>query len=206
MSRASRERDRIAKRDAKKNEELVLPMGRPNNCYENAMAAVIANPKRLLYVEGFYITEGSNFIHHGWVKDRATGKRHEVTISDADPDAVYIGKEFKRDELYSPFEGSTIESADEWAHQLTIQDEYDMLSGAGYDVSLSRKLLPEDGTPEVYNVPLDSIDMSLNEEALSYKFKLPSMNGWELQWELKSVWEENGPVIDTQETTAAAIP
>jgi hypothetical protein len=38
-----------------KPKELVLPMGEPGNCFENAMALVIAHPKRLRYVEGFYL-------------------------------------------------------------------------------------------------------------------------------------------------------
>jgi hypothetical protein len=183
-------------------DELGVKMGRVGGCFGNAMACVIQRPDRLVYVEGFYIhgckcCNDMTFIHHGWIKDTVTSEQHEVTIRDVDADAVYVGKEFTRDELYSPYEDARIESADMWTQQLTVQQEHDMLVAAGYDVKLTRELFTNYKTKKFdvtdwADVPLDSIDMTLNSADASYVFeaKYPSghddgCNGWRLIWRLR---------------------
>lgn len=127
-------------------ESLVLPMGEPGMCFQNSIALVLANPKRLLYVQGFYICEdgnGTQFINHAWVKDMVTGERHEVTIRDVEPDARYVGKEFAADELWVPSPGLFIQ-------QLTLEQEEAMLTAAGYKVALSKEFFDEGGWDYVW--------------------------------------------------------
>jgi hypothetical protein len=131
---------RAAKHDAARLKKALV-MGLPQECFKNAMTAVLKFPERLLYVEGFIIPKdcttepGYTFIHHAWVKDKITGERHELTPSVEDPEnEVYIGKEFTRDQL-QVFE-EPIEHPDERSVQLTKADELELLTVAGYDVEL----------------------------------------------------------------------
>jgi hypothetical protein len=98
MSRSSKERER-QERGAENQaiEPLTLAMGEPNRCFYNAARAVWAHPDRLVYVEGFYMNE-YHLTHHAWVLDKLTGTRHELSFGD-DPNDVYIGKEFTKDEM-----------------------------------------------------------------------------------------------------------
>jgi hypothetical protein len=146
-----------------KTRELMLPKGRPHCCFENAMTLVLANPKRLTYVEGFYIYGsilGVTFIHHGWVVNKLTGTRHEVTMGDVHPDAVYIGKAFTA-------------NPDRWP-LLTMQQQYDLLTAAGYDVVLFAERWVNQETPEFgcdacVEVDMNAIDMTLNAEEAGFE-------------------------------------
>jgi hypothetical protein len=158
---------------AYKQRELTLPMGEPHQCFKNATAAVLKYPNRLLYVEGFigpgpkdsdYMVPGYAFFHHAWCVDKVTGKRHEVSpIGD---DHIYIGKEFTRDELrvfrgHPDFVGDeTIDSPDEWTAQLTMAEQLELLTGAGYEVELLAMYNNGDDGIEV--VDPATIDMSTN--------------------------------------------
>ena len=119
--------------------ELGLEMGQPNHCFANATACVWLRPDRLKYVEGFVIhrcgcCQDMNFIHHAWVVDKLTGTRLEITITNPVFDAVYLGREFTRDELTAFDE--PMERSEDWESQLTLQMQFDMLVGAGHDVEL----------------------------------------------------------------------
>jgi hypothetical protein len=158
-----------------RTKELTPPMGEPHCCFKNAMTAVLKYPNRLLYVEGFigpgpkdsdYMVPGYAFIHHAWVKDKITGKRHEVSPIGDPEGAVYIGKEITRDELrvfrgHPDFVGDeTIDSPDEWTAQLTMAEQLELLTGAGYEVELLAMYNNGDDGIEV--VDPATIDMSQN--------------------------------------------
>jgi hypothetical protein len=128
-----------------RTKELTLPMGRPNGCFENAITAVFEYPQRLVYVEGFIIDpndpndlQGRHYktyepIHHAWCVDKITGKRHEITIEDPAGSLIYIGKEFTLDEVHGCDSDQPIECPDDWTPQLTMAEQSELLTGAGYE-------------------------------------------------------------------------
>lgn len=112
---------------------LKLAMGEPNRCFYNATRAVWAHPDRLVYVEGFYINE-YHLTPHAWVLDKLTITRHELSFRDQDPNAVYIGQAFTKFEMEDTYD---VWEPDEWKNLLTLQQQFEMLTAAGYDVELT---------------------------------------------------------------------
>jgi hypothetical protein len=145
MGQAKRRASEIAVLKAEQPEILwdALRLGAPNKCFYNSMKAVWKLPQRLKYVEGFEIAESEHegvryarFNHHARVLDTVTGVIHEVTPRHED--CKYVYKEYWRHEL-TAFEGlfeDLIESPEEWEPQLSLQEQYDMLKAAGYDIEL----------------------------------------------------------------------
>jgi hypothetical protein len=190
------ERARSARHAAQKQKRalalLGLAMGKPNCCFENSTHAVWAHPDRLRFVEGFYI-HNDFLCHHAWVIDKLTGTRHELTIRNQDPDAVYIGKEFTRAELKDPY-GDLIEHPKLWAPQLTLQDQFAMLTAAGYDVELGTHLWDHEKNEMVDFGPI--VDMSkvdtyepdsFNDLNLEMGIDLDGeeTQQWEYEWRIK---------------------
>jgi hypothetical protein len=104
-----------------------------------------------------YDAAGTRPIHHAWVKDKITGKRHEVTrlVTPSKGD-VFIGKEFT--ELRN-LGGKPITSAKEWATQLTMAAQLELLTE--YEVGLLAVYgnMDDDDYDEEYADP--NLDMSL---------------------------------------------
>lgn len=183
MTNGYKER-RKAKHAAQKAKPLNLPLGEPYRCCHNSMCAVWRHSDRLRYVEGF-VTNGCDyrFIHHSWVVDIRTGMRRELTFRDQDPNAVYIGKEFTKADLKDR-NGEPLDSPENYCEQLTLQDQYDLLTTAGYSIVLMA-CFEDDKCNEVTwdSVDMDSID--LTDPYINFKlnaekgFDLRSGDGWE---------------------------
>jgi hypothetical protein len=188
------ERERVARRKAYKQEQalkIALKLGELNGCFKNSTKAVFACPDRLKYVEGFVVGTcsccgGYTYLtHHAWVVDKVTGKRHELTIRNPDPDDKYIGKEFERDELTDPFD-CPIEHFELWCPQLMLQEQLDMLQAAGYDVELQTDHWNE-AAREVDDCG-DVVDMStidLTDRFADYALEDKRGEGWRYSWRLK---------------------
>ena len=157
-------------------EPLKLPMGEPNRCFYNATCAVWAHPDRLVYVEGFYINE-FHITHHAWVLDKLTGTRHELSFQHRDPHLdVYIGKEFTQDEMIDLNE-ELFDGPENWMNLLTLQEQFEMLTQAGYDVELTEyRCVAETEWLVEYGDVVDpsSIDMTLGGG--------PNDDGWDYGW------------------------
>jgi hypothetical protein len=162
MSRSSKEGERQTRRAGNQaTKPLKLPMGEPNRCFYNATRAVWTHPDRLVYVEGFYINE-YHLTHHAWVLDKLTGTRHELSFGD-DPRHVYIGKEFTKDEMID-LSDELLEGPENWINLLTLQEQFEILTQAGYDVELAQYRCVEETEWLVeYGDVVDpsSIDMTL---------------------------------------------
>jgi len=193
------ERERLARCKAYKQEQALrsaLRMGEPNRCFKNSMTAVFACPERLRYVEGFVIHEcecgcRSPFIHHAWVVDNVTGQRHEVTPHHENNDK-YVGKEFEKDKLINPFvvedDGTPvlIESPDWWEPQLSLQEQLDILTAAGYDVELRTKRWNEAAREtDDWGDVLDISAIDLSDRCAGYALEEECGDGWEYEWWLK---------------------
>jgi hypothetical protein len=155
---------------------LKLAMGEPNRCFYNATRAVWAHPDRLVYVEGFYINE-YHLTHHAWVLDKLTGTRHELSFQHPDPHHdVYVGKEFTQDEMIDRNE-ELFDGPENWMDLLTLQEQFEILTQAGYDVELTKcRCVAETGWLAEYGdiVELSSIDLALGGGT--------SEDGWEYRW------------------------
>lgn len=147
-------------------QELTLPMGEPCRCFENATRAVLKHPNRLLYVEGFILAPAHRLldggwypIYHAWIKDKLTGKCHEITPNIEDPESlVYIGKEFTSD---------MVPKVDQWRSQLTMADQLELLTGVvGYEIELHAVL---NLWEECEVIDPATIDMSVLSEIADYR-------------------------------------
>jgi hypothetical protein len=177
MSRSSKEcerRERGAGNQA--IESLTLPMGEPNRCFYNATRAVWAHPDRLVYVEGFYINE-YHLTHHAWVLDKLTGTRHELSFQHHDSHYdVYIGKEFTQDEMIDRTD-ELLDGPENWMNLLTLQEQFELLTQAGYDVELIEyRCVEETEWLAEYAdiIDLRSIDMTSS--------CVPDNDGWDCEW------------------------
>lgn len=144
--------------------------GRPNSCFENSVTAVWHVQERLKYAEGFEITEYNGltrFNHHAQVLDSVTGKLHEVTPGH-DGECKYVYQSFWWHELYDPLEDGPLEDPFNWATQLSLKAQRDLLAEHGYSVELWA-VHSDDEYPAV----LDEEEIRLNES-----------KGWRYEWRL----------------------
>jgi hypothetical protein len=51
---------------------------------------------------------------------------------------VYIGKEFTKDEMIDARTDELLDGPESWMNMLTLQEQFEMLTQAGYDVELTR--------------------------------------------------------------------
>jgi hypothetical protein len=82
---------------------------------------------------------------------------------DGDPYAVYIGKEFTKDEMIDRNE-ELFDGPENWMDLLTLQEQFEILTQAGYDVELTRcRCVAETGWLMEYGDIVDpsSIDLTL---------------------------------------------
>ena len=68
--------------------------------------------------------------------DKLTGTRHELSFQDRDPHDVYIGKEFTKDVMIDRSD-ELLDGPENWMNLLTLQEQFEMLTQAGYDVELT---------------------------------------------------------------------
>src|SRR5262249_47271283 len=122
---------------------LVLPMGLPHRCHDNAMRAVYQRPQRLKYCEGFEVGEYdcdcgcrlTRFNHHAQVLDTVTGRLHEVTPGHNNTDK-YIYRSFWADELHAGRIAVEIELYGRVYQQMSFTEQYALLTSHKYDVEL----------------------------------------------------------------------
>jgi hypothetical protein len=94
------------------------------------------------------------------------------SFQDRDPHDVYIGMEFTKDEMLDRCDG-----LEYWMNLLTLQEQFEILTQAGYDVELAQYRCVEETEWQVeYGeiIDLRSIDMTL-----SY---VHDDKGWDCGW------------------------
>jgi hypothetical protein len=210
MGQAKSRASEIAVLKAEQPEILrdALRMGEPHQCFYNSMKAVFACPERLQYVEGFVISEyecrSIHFIDHGWVVDKVTGQRHELTLGRNTADDKYVGKEFEKDDLTDPFE-HPIESPEWWEPQLSLQQQYDMLKAAGYDIELWTRHW-NDATKEVdeWGDVVDTTTIDLKARCVNYDLAEACGEGWEYEWCLKEAEALDATIVTNVTIVAEA--
>lgn len=125
-------------------------------------------------VEGFHIDE-YHLTHHAWVVEKLTGTRHELSFRDH-PNCVYIGKEFTQDEMIDRSD-ELLDGPESWMNMLALQEQFEILTQAGYDVELTkcRRVAETEWLVEYGDiVDPSSIDMILGGGL--------SEGGWEVGW------------------------
>jgi hypothetical protein len=136
-------------------------------------------------------------------REQVTGKRHELTIRRNPADDKYVGKEFEKDDLTDPFE-HPIESPEWWEPQLSLQEQYDMLTAAGYDIELRTERW-NDATKEADD--WDSADMAtvdLNDRWANYALEETRGEGWGYQWCLKEAEAIDATIVTNATIVAEA--